>query len=140
MHLVPKDKPIFFTAQGLFMYLEEEENRVLFQTMAKEFPSSTIWFDSLAKWFSDKTLGDVGWNLTADYKAPPMPFGANKNVAPGMFQSWVPNLEVEEVPWPLHLASGFFMQYVAPIILKIPILKNLQPGIVWTVKFPPSPN
>ena len=140
MHLVPKDKPIFFTAQGLFMYLEEKENRVLFQTMAKEFPSSTIWFDSLAKWFSDKTLGEVGWNLTADYKAPPMPFGANKNVAPGMFQSWVPNLEVEEVPWPLHLASGFFMQYVAPIILKIPILKNLQPGIVWTVKFPPSPN
>lgn len=31
MSVVPKERPVFFTAQGLFMYLEEEENKLLFQ-------------------------------------------------------------------------------------------------------------
>jgi O-methyltransferase involved in polyketide biosynthesis len=140
MHLVPNDKPVFFTAQGLFMYLEEEENRKLFQKIAKEFPSSTIWFDSIAKWLSSKTMGPKGWVLTDHYTAPKMPFGVAKNNAPGLFKSWVPGIEVEEVPWPIEKASGFFMQYVVPILMSLPLIKNIQPGFVMKVKFPPSSN
>mmetsp|Transcript_46670 Transcript_46670/g.47139 ORF Transcript_46670/g.47139 Transcript_46670/m.47139 type:complete len:301 (-) Transcript_46670:342-1244(-) len=138
MHLVPKDKPVFFTAQGLFMYLEEEDTRVLFQKMAKEFPSSSIWFDSIAKWLSQKTMS--GLKLTDHYQAPPMPFGANKNNAPGVFKSWVPNMEVEEVPWPFEMCSSFFFHYVSPILINLPYIQNAQPGMVFNMTFPPSLN
>merc|ERR1711957_978962 len=108
MHLVPRDKPVFFTAQGLFMYLNEKDLRGLLQEIANEFPSSTILFDSISKRLSDKAMSPNGWKLTNTYKTPPMPFGANKDKAQGVFQSWVPNAKVEEVPWPLKKASGFF--------------------------------
>jgi O-methyltransferase involved in polyketide biosynthesis len=140
MHLVPGDKPVFFTAQGLFMYLKEEENRILLQKIAEEFPSSTIWFDSIAKWLSDKAISDGGWMKTKHYKVPPLPFGANKDDAPLLIKSWVPNSKVSEVPWPCEKGSSFFIKYVAPVLMRLPIIRNFQPGMVMSVKFPPSPN
>ena len=138
MHLVPRDKPVFFTAQGLFMYLNEKDLRGLLQEIAIEFPSSTILFDSISKRLSDKAMSPNGWKLTDTYKTPPMPFGANKDKAQGVFQSWVPNAKVEEVPWPLKKASGFFMQYVAPYLIRLPMIQNLVPGMVMKMEFPPS--
>jgi len=134
--VVPKDKPVFFTAQGLLMYLEEDDIRGLFQMIARDYPSSTLWFDSIAKWLSQKTLS--GWNLTKDYTTPPMPFGANKNVAEGVLKSWVPELEVEEIPWPNEKFDGFFIRYVVPLLLKIPYVRDLQPSMCYRVTFPLS--
>lgn len=140
IHLVPKDKPVFFTAQGLMMYLEEEEVRVLLQKIAKEFPESNIMFDSIASWLSNLTLRPNGLKLTKDYTAPRMPFGVNIDKAPVLFESWIPKLEIEEVEWLLEKADGFFYRYFAPCFKKTPFLKNLQPGVVWSMKFPPSLN
>eukprot|EP00535_Pseudo-nitzschia_heimii_P000143 CAMPEP_0197182318 /NCGR_PEP_ID=MMETSP1423-20130617/6318_1 /TAXON_ID=476441 /ORGANISM="Pseudo-nitzschia heimii, Strain UNC1101" /LENGTH=315 /DNA_ID=CAMNT_0042632727 /DNA_START=93 /DNA_END=1040 /DNA_ORIENTATION=- len=138
MHLVPSDEPVMFTAQGLFMYLEEEDLRGLFQTLAEKYPSSTLWFDSIAKWLSALSLGPKGWKLTKDYTAPKLPFGANIDEAPDLFRSWVPNIEVEEVPWPMEKSSGFFFRYVAPLLTKLPVVWKYQPGMVFKVKFPPA--
>jgi len=135
--LVPKDKPILFTAQGLLMYLEEEDIRRLFQTLAKEFPNSHLWFDGIASWLSNLTTRPKGWQLTKDYKAPCMPFGVNINIAPVLFQSWVPGLQVEEVLWPFELADNwFFYLYVVPFLKCMPVIKNLQPGMVFDITFP----
>jgi len=138
MHLVPRDKPVFFTAQGLFMYLNEKDLRGLFQKISNEFPSSTILFDSLSKWLSDKTMSPEGWKLTDTYTTPPMPFGVNKDKAQGVFQSWVSNAKVEEVPWPLEKDNSFFMRNVAPLLIRLPMIQNLVPAMVMKVKFPPS--
>lgn len=138
MHLVPRDKPVFFTAQGLFMYMNEKDLRGLFQKIANEFPSSTILFDSISKWLSDKTMSPKGLKLTDTYKTPPMPFGANKDKALGVFQSWVYNAKVKEVPWPLEKCNSFFMQYVAPLLIRLPMIQNLVPGMVMKMEFPPS--
>jgi len=138
MHLIPGDKPVFFTAQGLLMYLEEEDIKGLFQKIAEKFPNSKIWFDSIAKWLSGLTTKPGGWQLTKDYTAPKMPFGVNKDKIYGTFESWVPGLEIEEILWPLNMADSWFIRYAAPILLKIPYIKNLQPGMVMEVQFPPA--
>jgi len=44
---VPKDKPVFISAQGLFMYLTEEEVRLLVQDIAKTFKSAYLMFDTI---------------------------------------------------------------------------------------------
>lgn len=41
-------KPILFVAEGLFMYFEESELRVLFNKLAEHFPDSEILFECIA--------------------------------------------------------------------------------------------
>ena len=137
MKFVPKDKPVFFIAQGLVMYLEEDAVRGLFQSMANDFPSSTMIFDLASKWLSDRAMSPDGWKLTDSYKVPKMPFGVNKDKAVGLVSSWVPSSQVEEVQWPLEKNTGFFVRYIAPILLRIPFVQNLQPGMVMKIAFPP---
>jgi len=133
MPLVPNNKPVYFTAQGLFMYLEEKENKKLFQKMAAKYPGATMQFDVIAKWLSNKTM--KGWKLTPDYTTPKMPFGVNKFDAEGLFESWVPGIEVEEIRWPCELFDGI-MSYLYPVFIATPYVKRFQPSMVIRVKFP----
>jgi len=135
--LVPKDKPVFFTAQGLLMYLEEADGEKLFRGLAQRFPDSHLWFDSIAKYLSKLTMRPGGFKLTKDYTAPPMPFGVNINKAEGVFQSWVPDAKVEEIDWPMWKADNwFFYRYVVPCLMVIPFVKNLKWGMVFDITFP----
>ncbi|CAJ1900467.1 unnamed protein product [Cylindrotheca closterium] len=134
MPLVPKDKPVFFTAQGLFMYLEEEENKYLFQQLADHFPGATLQFDCISKWFSDKaTKGD--WKLTRHYTTPKMPFGVNKPNVQLLFDSWVPGIQIKQVEMPTDKLDGM-LRWIVPLFLSIPYLKRMQPGFFLRVKFP----
>jgi len=133
---LPKDKPIFFSAQGLFMYLEEDDVRTLFQTMAEKFPNSIIVFDVVSKWLSNKSMSKKGWMLTEKYRVPNLPFGVSKSAVVGLLRSWLPDAKViEEIPWPLEKNGGFFNVWIVPILMRIPILKNLQPGMMMRVQF-----
>jgi len=133
MPLVPKERPVFFTAQGLFMYLEEEANKKLFQQMADDHPGATLQFDWIAAWLSNRTM--KGFKLTKDYTTPKMPFGVNKNNAKCLLESWVPGIEVEEIAWPTENVGGL-LRRIIHIFMATPILKNYQPGFVLRVKFP----
>jgi O-methyltransferase involved in polyketide biosynthesis len=133
MPLVPKERPVYFTAQGLFMYLEEEANKKLFQQMADEYPGATLQFDWFAAWLSNQTM--KGFKLTKDYTTPKMPFGVNKNNAKFLLESWVPGIEVEEIAWPTENVEGL-LRWIMHIFMATPILKNYQPGFVLRVKFP----
>jgi len=137
--LVPKDRPVFFTAQGLLMYFEEEDVKTLFRGLAKNFPASHLWFDSIAKWASNLTMRPTGVKLTKDYKVPPLPFGVNIDKAEGLFQSWVPDVKVDEIDWPMWKADKwFFYRYVVPVFKVTPFVKNLQPGMAFDITFPES--
>jgi len=133
MPLVPKEKPVYFTAQGLFMYLEEEANKKLFQQMADKYPGATMQFDCIATWLSNQTM--KGFKLTKDYTTPKMPFGVNRNNAKSLLETWVPGIEVEEIAWPTENVEGL-LGWIMPIFMATPILKNYQPGFVLRVKFP----
>lgn len=45
-HLLGKNRPFIFLAEGLFMYLREEEVKLLILTLKKKFSGSTLVFDS----------------------------------------------------------------------------------------------
>lgn len=47
MDEIPKDKPIMFIAEGLFMYFKEDEIKPLFKEIAKRFKGSQILFESI---------------------------------------------------------------------------------------------
>ena len=130
---VPSDKPVLITAQGLFMYFERDEVKSLFEAISKKFPGATLMFDVIAKYVSDKTM--KGWNNTEHYTVPEMPFGVNKFDAPPLVHSWVGDLEVEEIPVPLHLLPGVW-GYLVPALMQIPVLCGYQPAFVLKVKFP----
>lgn len=130
---VPVDKPVLITAQGLFMYFEEKDVRLLFQAISQKFPGCTMWFDSISKWFSNKTLR--GFQKTKHYTIPKMPFGVNKFDAIDLFTGWVPGLDIQEMNWPTDKVEGIW-RYLIPIFSKIPYVRGLQPGCVFRAKFP----
>ena len=72
---------VFITAEGLLMYLQPEEALGLIRECAQRFPGAAMMFDSIPRWFSERTLR--GLKLSRRYVAPPMPFAlsADQGVA-----------------------------------------------------------
>lgn len=73
MDEVPDDRPALVTAQGLFMYFEEDRVATLVAQIAGRFAGGELWFDFIPPEFSRNSLD--GWNLTPGYRVPPMPWG-----------------------------------------------------------------
>jgi O-methyltransferase involved in polyketide biosynthesis len=70
---------VFITAEGLLMYLEPEDALGLIADCAARFPGGQMMFDSIPRWFSNRTL--KGFKLSSRYIAPPMPFGQSADEA-----------------------------------------------------------
>lgn len=77
--LVPKNEPVFISAQGLFMYLPETEVIQIIHDISTVFPEGYIMFDTIPKWISKKTMSPKGWKKTKYYTTPKMPWGINRN-------------------------------------------------------------
>lgn len=50
MDVVPKDKPTLFISEGVMMYFEEKDIKVLFSEIAKRFKFAEIAFDTISQW------------------------------------------------------------------------------------------
>ena len=126
---VPKDKPVFITAQGLFMYFKEEEVRSLMQDIAKTFNHFYLMFDTLSEFLSKKTMSEKGWMKTKHYRAPKMPWGINRDEMEKVFKQWISDdIEVVDVKY-----SGFprgFLKYFIPFAMRFPGIKKIAPTIV----------
>ena len=72
---------VFITAEGLLMYLQPDDALSLIRECAQRFPGGAMMFDSIPRWFSNRTLR--GLRLSKRYEAPPMPFAlsADEGVA-----------------------------------------------------------
>lgn len=127
--LVPKEQPIFITAQGLFMYFNEDEVKSLIQDIANTFKSGYLMFDTIPTWFSNKTCSGEGWKKTASYTVPPMPWGVNRNDIEELVEQWLPTIkEIETTTFP-NFYTGIKKQLIS-LLLSIPKIKNLYPTIV----------
>ena len=127
--LVPKDKPVFISAQGLFMFLPEKEVQSIIKDMLETFSSGILMFDTIPKWISNKTMSEKGWRKTKYYTTPKMPWGINRNDIKKI-KNWSPKIkDIKEVLYvfPRGLQKWFFKLY-----LSIPYLKNLAPSGVRT--------
>jgi O-methyltransferase involved in polyketide biosynthesis len=79
MDCVDASNGVFITAEGLLMYLEPEDALGLIADCAARFPGGQMMFDSVPRWFSNRTLG--GFKLSSRYLLPPMPFGQSAEEA-----------------------------------------------------------
>lgn len=52
---IPKNKPVFLTAEGLSCYLTEEENRSILVAIAKAFPKAEIAIEAIAPFMVKKS-------------------------------------------------------------------------------------
>jgi O-methyltransferase involved in polyketide biosynthesis len=131
---VPQERPVYITAQGLLMYLPEEEVRSLLQDLAERFPDAWFMFDTIPRWLSRKTLKKGGWKKTAQYTTPKMPWGINRHQIAPFLRAWVPTLyEVTELKWwrfPRGLGRWLF-----PFIFATPILNRYVPPVIIRIRF-----
>jgi O-methyltransferase involved in polyketide biosynthesis len=130
---VPKERPVYITAQGLLMYLTEEQVRWLLQNMAERFPGAWFAFDTIPRWLSRKTLKG-GWKKTPQYTTPKMPWGINRHQIATTLRTWVPTLdEVTELRWwrfPRGVGRWLF-----PLMFITPVLNRYVPPVIIRVRF-----
>jgi O-methyltransferase involved in polyketide biosynthesis len=124
---VPKDRPVYITAQGLLMYLPEMEVRLLFRDLARYFSGAWFTFDTIPSWFSRKTL-ESGWRMTPHYVTPVMPWGINRHQILATLKSWTPMIEeLAELKW-WRFPRGIH-RWVFPIVHGIPYLNRYIPAV-----------
>ncbi|MEM6547453.1 MAG: class I SAM-dependent methyltransferase [Pseudomonadota bacterium] len=70
---LPRERPIFISAAGLLMYFREDEVRALLSEIAAKLPGAELFFDTIPKFFSQRTMR--GMKITDTYTAPQMPWG-----------------------------------------------------------------
>ncbi len=86
---VPKNQPVFITAQGLFMYFTEKEVRLLIQDITKAFQDGYLMFDTIPVFLSQKTLSQKGWRKTKYFTTPKMSWGINRNKIESTLKNWL---------------------------------------------------
>lgn len=126
---VPADKPVFITAQGLFMYFDRQQVRELVQAIGERFPGAWLMFDYLPQWLSNKTLSAKGWMKTPHYRTPPMPWGiARADISP-TFSRWLCQSVVAENV--VFLYPRGVRRYAVMLFEKIPWICNRMPGVTF---------
>ncbi len=129
---VPKERPVYITAQGLLMYLPEDQVRRLFQDVADRFSGAWFAFDTIPRWLSRKTVKGV-WRKTAYYTTPKMPWGIDRHQIGPTLRTWVPTLdEVTQLRWPRPPRG--IMRWLLPVLLATPVLNRHIP-VVTRVRF-----
>ena len=108
---VPKDKPVFITAQGLFMYFSGEEVKSIVQDITNTFNQGYLMFDFIPRWLSNKTMSAKGWRKTKNYTTPLMPWGVNRNEIKSTLNDWLSDTEeiidIDYDDFPRGIISGF---------------------------------
>jgi len=129
---VPEDRPVYITAQGLLMYLYEEQVRLLFQDLAKRFTGAWFMFDTIPRWLSRKA-GERGWKRTEHYTTPKMPWGINHHQIAPTLRAWVPAIdEVTELRW-WRFPRGMG-RWLLPLAFATPILNHYF-AVITRVRF-----
>ncbi|MGL1957986.1 MAG: class I SAM-dependent methyltransferase [Colwellia sp.] len=126
---VPKNKPVFISAQGLFMYFTEEDVKSLIQDIESTFKYWYLMFDTIPKWISRKTMSKKGWAKTDSYITPKMPWGINRDKIKTTIDNWlIKQIEIVDLGYstfPRGIVKWIFLLFTST-----PILRNITPTIV----------
>jgi len=126
MNEVDAANGVFITAQGLFMYFPEDEVRRLVSAMAERFKGGELMFDTIPRWFSRKTMD--GFDVTRHYRAPPMPWGIDRDEIETTLRAWSPRIaSVRHEP---YRRFRTFPARLGPWMARVPVLARFLPAIV----------
>ena len=115
----------FVGLQGLLMYFEKEDVKMLLQAVVNKFPQATLMFDTIPHWFSQKTM--QGLQKTKHYTTPKMPWGTGRRELKENLLQWLPG--VDDVVFVNYRLRGFF-GFMFSIFSNLPMLKEAAPAIV----------
>jgi O-methyltransferase involved in polyketide biosynthesis len=125
MDEVDARRGVFVTAQGLFMYFEEEQVRRLFTAIVDRFPGVELMFDTIPPWFSRRTM--KGFRKTRHYTSPPMPWGVRRSELAALLRRWSPRVTEVDV------SSYGFSRGLGALALRLftalPRLRDVPPAI-----------
>lgn len=123
--LGPTDE-VFVTAQGLLMYFEQQDVRRLISAVCARFPSVDLMFDTIPRWFSQKTL--KGFAKTPSYTAPPMPWGIDRAELEPTLRAWSPHIRALDVV--SYGAERGPLGWLLRLLAGLPLFQNIPPAIV----------
>ncbi|AHF02492.1 methyltransferase [Marichromatium purpuratum 984] len=130
---VPSGRPVYVTAQGLFMYFDPEALAGLLRELATRLPGAWLAFDHIPGWLSRRTLR--GWWKTPHYRTPKMPWGIDRHRLAPTLRDWVPDLvEVQDLEF---VAPRGLTRALTWLVARVPVLRRYLPGIV-RVRFAPA--
>jgi len=116
---------VFVCAEGLFMYLEPADVMALVTDCARRFPGGRLFFDSIPKAYSERTL--KGLRLTDRYTVPPMPFGLSASEA-ARLPAEIPEVaSVSEAPLPL--GRGLWGSRLMRRLVDLPAMRDWRPSM-----------
>jgi O-methyltransferase involved in polyketide biosynthesis len=114
---------VFISAEGLFMYLDRADVLSLITDCARRFPGGQLFFDSIPKWFSDRTM--KGLRLSKRYTAPPMPFGFTVTEA-ARLPAEIPGIaDVRDLPLPF--GRGVWKSRSFRVLMDLPVVRDWRP-------------
>jgi O-methyltransferase involved in polyketide biosynthesis len=116
---------VFISAEGLFMYLDRPDVLSLIADCAKRFPGGRLFFDSLPKWFSDRTL--KGYRLSDRYTAPPMPFSFTVSEAARLPREIPGIADARDVPLPF--GRGIWKSRSFRAVMNLPVVRDRRPSL-----------
>ncbi|WP_428953646.1 class I SAM-dependent methyltransferase [Streptomyces sp. cg35] len=129
---VDPSRGVLITAQGLLMYLRPPEVRQLIAGCAERFGGGALVFDAVPRWFSERTMrGEM--RTKQGYETPPMPWGLNAGELDRVRTAHPAIREVRELPLPR--GRGAYYRTLAPLLGKVPALRNLRPTMTAVVRF-----
>jgi O-methyltransferase involved in polyketide biosynthesis len=125
MDEVDGSRGLVITAQGLLMYLQPPEVRGLIAACAERFPTGTLVFDTMPRWFTARTRSGA-MKTSGGFQAPPMPWGIDANRREAIERIHPNIIEVRELKLPR--GRGFFGR-LAPRVNLIPVVRTKRPSI-----------
>jgi O-methyltransferase involved in polyketide biosynthesis len=126
---VPKNCPVFISAQGLFMYLPAAEVKSLLQDIAAQFDQVHLVFDTIPRWVSLASVAGKGLPRTLHYRTPPMPWGIDRFWIKPALRRWLgPAAKISVRTYPTFPRGP--LRPVTAVATRIPLLRQWLPTIV----------
>jgi len=116
---------VFISAEGLFMYFERDQVMSLIAECATRFPGGRLFFDSIPASLRDRTM--KGYQMSAHYTAPPMPFSLSVSEA-ARLPAQIPGVATAEDLQP-PLGRGAWRSRTLRKIAALPGPRDLRPSV-----------
>ncbi|MGW3045503.1 class I SAM-dependent methyltransferase [Kitasatospora sp. NPDC001159] len=121
---VDRNREVLVSAQGLLMYLQPAQVRVLIAGCAERFPGGSLVLDAVPRWFSRLTLS--GRMRTHGYQVPPMPWAMDADERAKLRTASPAIAAVRDVR---PVCGRGLVGALLPLALTVPLVADRRPSV-----------